>query len=120
MKLVIAQWQSAYLGSSNMRNPNMATNGSSMRAYQLDKLGGLDSLTLVERDVPSPGLGEVLVRVQASSLNFRDLIILSGRYPIPVPLGRVPVSDGAGEVVAVGPGVTRFEVGDRVVNSFFP
>ena len=98
----------------------MATNGSSMRAYQLDKLGGLDGLTLVERDVPSPGLGEVLVRVRASSLNFRDLIILGGGYPVPVPPGRVPVSDGAGEVVAVGPSVTRFEVGNRVVNSFFP
>jgi NADPH:quinone reductase-like Zn-dependent oxidoreductase len=98
----------------------MATSGPQMRAYQLDKLGSLDGLTLVERDVPSPGLGEVLVRVRASSLNFRDLIILSGGNPVPVPLGRVPLSDGAGEVVEVGPGVTRFKVGDRVVNSFFP
>lgn len=98
----------------------MATSGSKMRAYQLDKFGGLDGLALVARDVPSPGLGEVLVRVRASALNFRDLIILSGGYPVPVPLGRVPVSDGAGEVVAIGPGVTRFDVGDRVVNSFFP
>jgi NADPH:quinone reductase-like Zn-dependent oxidoreductase len=98
----------------------MATSGSMMRAYQLDQLGSLDGLALVERDLPSPGLGEVLVRVRASSLNFRDLIILSGSYPVPVPAGRVPLSDGAGEVVAVGPGVTRFKIGDPVVNAFFP
>jgi NADPH:quinone reductase-like Zn-dependent oxidoreductase len=91
-----------------------------MRAYQIDEFGGPDGLTLGAREVPSPGLGEVLVRVRASALNFRDLIILSGNYPIPIPTGRVPVSDGAGEVVAVGPGVTRFRIGDRVVNSFFP
>jgi NADPH:quinone reductase-like Zn-dependent oxidoreductase len=91
-----------------------------MRAYQLQQFGGPDGLALVARDIPSPGLGEVLVRVRASSLNYRDLIILGGGYPVHVPLGRVPVSDGAGEVVAVGPGVTRFDVGDRVVNSFFP
>ena len=120
MNPIIEQWQSAYLGSSNMRNPNMATPGSSMRAYQLDTLGGLDGVVLVERDVPSPGLGEVLVRIRASALNFRDLIILGGGNPVPIPLGRVPVSDGAGEVVALGAGVTRFDVGDRVVNSFFP
>jgi NADPH:quinone reductase-like Zn-dependent oxidoreductase len=98
----------------------MAASSSKMRVYQLDRLGSLDGLTLVERDIPAPGLGEVLVRVRASSLNFRDLIILSGSYPVPVPLGRVPLSDGAGEVVAVGPGVTRFQAGDRVVNAFFP
>src|SRR5258708_6933607 len=91
-----------------------------MRAYQLQQFGGPDGLALVARDIPSPVLGEVLIRVRASSLNYRDLIILSGGYPIRVPLGRVPVSDGAGEVAAVGPGVTRFDVGDRVVNSFFP
>ena len=98
----------------------MTSKTQEMRAYQLEQFGGPDGLALVARDVPSPGLGEVLIRVRASSLNYRDLIILSGGYPIPVPLGRVPVSDGAGEVVAVGPGVTRFDVGDRAVNSFFP
>src|ERR1700720_4237314 len=93
---------------------------SKMRVYQLDRPGSVDGLVLTERSVPSPAVGEVLVRVRASSLNFRDLMIINGQYPMPVPPGRVPVSDGAGEVVAVGAGVTRFKVGDRVINSFFP
>jgi NADPH:quinone reductase-like Zn-dependent oxidoreductase len=98
----------------------MTPNGPKMRAYQLDRLGSLDGLVLVERDIPPPGAGEVLVQVRASSLNFRDMIILDGWYPAPVPPGRVPLSDAAGEVVAVGAGVTRFKTGDRVINSFFP
>jgi NADPH:quinone reductase-like Zn-dependent oxidoreductase len=98
----------------------MTANGPKMRAYQLDRLGSLDGLVLVERDIPSPGAGEVLVQVRASSLNFRDKIILNGWYPTPVPPGRVPLSDAAGDVVAVGAGVTRFKAGDRVINSFFP
>src|SRR6202790_4751790 len=55
-----------------------------------------------------------------SSLNVRDLMIINGEFPMPVPPGRVPLSDGAGEVVAIGVGVTRFKAGDRVINSFFP
>src|ERR1700676_4198751 len=98
----------------------MTSNSSKMRVYQLDRPGSLDGLVLAERNVPSPAAGEVLVRVRASSLNFRDLMILNGEYPMPVPSGRVPLSDGAGEVVAVGAGVKRFKVGDRVINSFFP
>src|SRR6202158_6260595 len=93
---------------------------SKMRVYQLDRPGSVDGLVLTERSVPSPAVGEVLVRVRASSLNFRDLMIINGQYPMPVPPGRVPLSDGAGEGVAVGAGVTRFKVGDRVINSFFP
>src|SRR6202045_1373339 len=99
---------------------SITASNSKMRVYQLDRPGSLDGLVLTERDVPSPAVGEVLVRVRASSLNFRDLMIINGQYPIPVPPGRVPLSDGAGEVVAVGVGVTRFKVGDRVINSFFP
>src|ERR1700688_2505498 len=98
----------------------MSAAGSKTRAYQLEKLGSLDGLVLAERDLPSPGAGEVLVRVRASSLNFRDMMILSGTYPMPIPLGRVPLSDGAGEVVEVGASVKRFKAGDRVINSFFP
>jgi NADPH:quinone reductase-like Zn-dependent oxidoreductase len=98
----------------------MTANGPRMRAYQLDRLGSLDGLVLVERDIPAPGASEVLVQVRASSLNFRDKIILDGWYPAPVPPGRVPLSDAAGDVVAVGAGVTRFKTGDRVINSFFP
>jgi NADPH:quinone reductase-like Zn-dependent oxidoreductase len=98
----------------------MMPHGPQMRAYQLNQLGSLDGLVLTERDIPSPGVGEVLVRVRASSLNFRDMIILNGWYPAPVPPGRVPLSDAAGEVVTIGAGVTRFQAGDRVVNAFFP
>jgi NADPH:quinone reductase-like Zn-dependent oxidoreductase len=98
----------------------MTSASSKIRAYQLDKLGSLDGLVLAERDMPSPSAGEVLVRVRASSLNFRDMMILNGAYPAPVPPGRVPLSDGASEVVAIGAGVKRFKVGDRVINSFFP
>src|ERR1700720_2502900 len=98
----------------------MTANGSKMRAYQLDQLGSLDGLALAERDIPSPGAGEVLVRGRASSLNFRDIMILNGMYPMSIPPGRVPLSDGAGEVVEVGASVKRFKVGDRVINSFFP
>jgi hypothetical protein len=91
-----------------------------MPVYQLDRPGSLDGLVVVERNVPLPAVGEVPVRVRASSLNVRDLMIINGEYPMPVPPGRVPLSDGAGEVVAVGAGVTRFKVADRVINSFFP
>ncbi|MFJ8001251.1 NAD(P)-dependent alcohol dehydrogenase [Streptomyces sp. NPDC096310] len=73
---------------------------------------------LIEEPTPTPGTGQVLVRVHASSLNARDLFMLDGRYPVPP--GRVPISDAAGVVEAVGPGVSRFAVGDRVVNSFQP
>src|SRR6202163_4543177 len=99
---------------------NITASGPKMRVYQLDRPGSLDGLVLAERNVPSPAVGEVLVHVRASSLNVRDLMIINGEYPMPVPPGRVPVSDGAGEVVSVGVGVTRFKVGDRVINSFFP
>ena len=99
--------------------PN-SRNASRMQVYRLTSLGGLDSLIATEQETPSPGAGEVLVRVRASSLNFRDLLIINGVYPIPVPPGRVPLSDAAGEIAAVGAGVARFKVGDRVINSFFP
>src|SRR6202162_4119776 len=89
---------------------------SKMRVYQLDRPGSVDGLVLTERSVPSPAVGEVLVRVRASSLNFRDLMIINGQYPMPVPPGRVPLSDGAGDVVAGGAGVARFKVGDGGVN----
>jgi NADPH:quinone reductase-like Zn-dependent oxidoreductase len=102
------------------KDSNITASDKKMRVYQLDRPGSLDGLVLAERSVPSPATGEVLVRVRASSLNFRDLMILNGTYPAPVPPGRVPLSDGAGEVIAVGANVTRFKVGDRVINSFFP
>jgi NADPH:quinone reductase-like Zn-dependent oxidoreductase len=72
-----------------------------------------------ERDKPAPGPGQVLVRMRAASLNFRDLAILAGKYfRGPLEHDTIPLSDGAGEVAAVGAGVTQFAVGDRVVSSF--
>jgi len=90
-----------------------------MKAQHLERVGDFDGLTI--RDVPDPevGAGEVLVRLRAASLNRRDLMILLGYYLRPERTDLIPLSDGAGEVVAVGRGVTRFKVGDRVVGTFF-
>ena len=90
-----------------------------MRVMQLSKPGGLDQLQLVERDAPgAPGPGEIRVRIRASSLNFHDYGVVSGRMPTED--GRIPMSDGAGTVEAVGDGVSEFQVGDHVVSTFFP
>lgn len=92
---------------------------ATMNVYRLDRFDGIDALTLHEEPKPTPGHGQVLVRVRASSLNFRDLVIAEGKYPYPPKPRTVPHSDGAGEVEAVGPGVRRFAIGDRVMNYFF-
>lgn len=92
-----------------------------MKKYQLlEGSTDLSSLVLVECDEPEPGEGQVLVRVHAASLNYRDQAIVTGNYFGGV-LKRdtVPLSDGAGEVVAVGPDVSRFKAGDRVIATFF-
>ncbi|MBO0904439.1 zinc-dependent alcohol dehydrogenase family protein [Jiella sonneratiae] len=90
-----------------------------MKAIRLARPGGLDRLGLVDLDDPgTPGPGEIRVRIRASSLNFHDYGVVSGR--VPSEDGRIPMSDGAGEVEAVGEGVTEFAVGDRVVSGFFP
>jgi NADPH:quinone reductase-like Zn-dependent oxidoreductase len=90
-----------------------------MQSFEL-RGKGLDTLTLVDRPVPKPARGQVLVRMRAASLNYRDLLIAQGRYgrsELKYPL--VPLSDGAGEVVEVGAGVTQLRAGDRVVGAFF-
>jgi NADPH:quinone reductase-like Zn-dependent oxidoreductase len=88
-----------------------------MRAYQIVQFGlqHLEPVTLAD---PTPGPGEVLVRVHANSLNYRDLMIVRGEYDPRLRMPRIPLSDGAGEVVAVGAGVSRARVGDRVVGLF--
>ena len=88
-----------------------------MRAWELQRFG-LEHLRLVERPIPEPGLRQVLVRVHAAALNSRDLQVIHDRYDPEQRLPIVPVSDGAGEIVAMGEGVSEHAVGDRVVGLF--
>jgi len=88
-----------------------------MHAWQFPAFG-IDSLEVVERPTPAPGPGEVLVGVRAISLNYRDLMIVKGLYNPKMKLPRIPCSDGAGEVVAVGAGVSVWKPGDRVAGIF--
>ncbi len=90
-----------------------------MKTWELQARPGLDALTLGERPSPGVGTGDVKVRVRAVSLNYRDVLIARGAEKT-LRAPRVPASDGAGEVVAVGPGVTRWKLGDRVMANFFP
>ncbi|MFZ5729182.1 MAG: zinc-dependent alcohol dehydrogenase family protein [Pseudomonadota bacterium] len=92
-----------------------------MRALRAAEPWGLDNLTLVEAPDPKPGPGEVLVRMRAVSLNYRDWMMINGLYGrAPTTAGQVtPFSDGCGVVEAVGEGVTRVKVGDRVATLFF-
>jgi len=91
-----------------------------MRAYRFDSFDSLDALRVREEPDPRPQRGEVLVRVHAVSLNFRDIAMLRGRYPRKCVPGLIPVSDAAGEIVATGEGVEAFKVGDRVIGAFHP
>jgi NADPH:quinone reductase-like Zn-dependent oxidoreductase len=88
-----------------------------MRAWQISSFG-IDSLEFVDRPTLVPGPGEVLIAVRAISFNYRDLLMVTGRYNPKLRLPRVPCSDGAGEVVAVGEGVTAWKPGDRVAGIF--
>jgi NADPH:quinone reductase-like Zn-dependent oxidoreductase len=89
-----------------------------MRAYRL-QAAGIDGLAEVELPMPKPGPRQVLVKVAACSLNYRDLAIALGTYRMPTKPDLIPLSDGAGEVVELGPGVTRVKAGDRVASCFF-
>ena len=88
-----------------------------MKVYEIQG-SGIDSLTLAECPDPQPGYGQVLIKVRATSLNYRDLIVVGGNYS-GQKSSLIPMSDGAGDVVAVGEGVTRIKVGDRVAGIFF-
>ncbi|KAJ6588213.1 NAD-P-binding protein [Mycena capillaripes] len=89
-----------------------------MREYRLNVFDGFDSLTLTETPIPTPGPSQVLVKIHAVSLQHRDLAVVKGRYPKPLQAGIVPVSDMAGEIVAIGNEVANFSVGDRVCANF--
>lgn len=89
-----------------------------MKVAAVKAQGAPDKLVIETRKDPAPGPGEILVRVRASSLNFHDLAVVYGM--IPVADGRIPMSDGAGDVVAVGAGVKAFKPGDQVLSTFFP
>ena len=91
-----------------------------MRAYRFNSFDNLDELRLREEADPQPQRGEVLVRVHAVSLNFRDIAMLRGRYPRKCVPGLIPTSDAAGEIIAVGEGVRAFKLGDRVIGAFHP
>lgn len=85
-----------------------------MKSYTIQN----QALTLVEQSQPAPGPGQILIRVRATALNYRDLMVLRGDYAGQKP-DVIPMSDGAGEVVEIGEGVTRVKVGDRVMGTFF-
>lgn len=89
-----------------------------MRLVRLKAPGGLENLKLVEEDHPEPRSGELLVRIRASSLNAHDNFVVLGTFPSAD--GRIPMTDGAGEVITVGENVDEFRVGDHVISTFWP
>ena len=88
-----------------------------MKSWEIAEFG-LDKLRHVDRPEPTPGLGQVAARMRAFSLNYRDLMVIRGTYNPRLRLPFTPLSDGVGEVIAVGPGVTRVKVGQRVAGCF--
>lgn len=90
-----------------------------MRAWEIVSDGGVDALELAERPIPEPGPGQVLIKVHASSINYRDLTTIEDPVSRKLPYPTVPNSDAAGEIVALGDGVEALSVGDRVASCFF-
>jgi NADPH:quinone reductase-like Zn-dependent oxidoreductase len=89
-----------------------------MKSYEIQKLD-LDGLAIVDSPMPEPGPNQVVVKMHAWSLNYRDLMTVTGRYNPRLKLPQIPLSDGAGEIVAAGSEVKRIKAGDRVANTFF-
>lgn len=90
-----------------------------MKAYQISHFG-IDNLEQIEQETPAPDTGEVLVRIRTVSLNFRDVMVVSGTYNPRMKLPAIPFSDAAGEIVETGSGVTKWKVGDRVCSTVIP
>jgi NADPH:quinone reductase-like Zn-dependent oxidoreductase len=91
-----------------------------MKAIELQNAFGIDNLNMTERPEPKPGPYQAVVRMRAWSLNYRDLLVVKGQYNPKLRFPLIPLSDGAGEVVVVGEGVTRVKAGDRVAGCFMP
>ena len=91
-----------------------------MKAYHIDRFGSIGGIVRRSTEDPRPGPHEVLMRVRASSLNYRDLMVLKGGGRGPTKPGIIPLSDGAGDAEAVGEGVTRVKIGDRIAACFHP
>ncbi len=89
-----------------------------MKVFEIQNSFGLDNLVLTERPDPAPAAGQVVIKLHAASLNYRDLMMVKGQYNPRQRLPLIPVSDGAGEIVAVGDGVSRVKTGDRVAGLF--
>src|SRR5215207_11636041 len=97
----------------------MREGGNTLKAWELQGPAGFDEMRLVEKPVPVPGPGQVLVKLKAATINYRDLLTVKGGYGSRQKFPLVPVSDGAGVIEQVGPGVREFAAGDRVIGSFF-
>lgn len=91
-----------------------------MKVVEIRDGFGVGSLKLAERPDPVPGTGQVVLKMKAFSINYRDLLVVNGVGRWKPPLGRVPLSDGVGIVAATGNGVSRVKVGDRVAPIFYP
>ncbi|AXR60512.1 zinc-dependent alcohol dehydrogenase family protein [Leptospira mayottensis] len=89
-----------------------------MKVYEIQNQFGLENLKISERPDPIPGQGEVLVRFRSVSLNYRDYLMAIGKYNPKQKLPLIPLSDGAGEIAQIGPGVTKWKVGDKVCANF--
>ncbi|AYV56780.1 zinc-dependent alcohol dehydrogenase family protein [Leptospira kmetyi] len=89
-----------------------------MKVYEIQNQFGLENLKIADRPDPTPGHGEVLVRFRAASLNYRDYLMAIGKYNPKQKLPLIPLSDGAGEIAEVGPGVTKWKVGDKICANF--
>src|SRR5205085_307387 len=90
-----------------------------MKTFEIKEFG-IDNIALVERDIPKPVAGQVLVKIKAVSLNYRDVMVVSGTYNPRMKLPAIPFSDAAGEIVEVGEGVERWKVGKRVCSTVIP
>jgi NADPH:quinone reductase-like Zn-dependent oxidoreductase len=116
----LAHLAAALAGVATLTSLAQAAEPATTRQWQFAPSGSAFTLELAEVPRRAPQAGEVEVRVHATALNRRDLMMMAGRYGAgSTQPGGVPLSDGAGEVVAVGNGVTRFKVGDRVAGIFF-